>query len=176
MLRLMARKATDIAHQFQQLLYFDVRHIESCRNQSLSGYTGLEPKCHHFRQPIYLIERKAQCFAHIPHRALVMVGRNSCCNRRSVSAIFGEEVLHHLLPPLVLKIDINIRWLVTLFGNKSLEQDLHSPWVNLGNAEAITNGGVGGGTPPLTQNTAISRESHDVIYRQKIRLIAHLCD
>ena len=69
--------------------------------------------------------------------------------RRAVPAVFAVNVLNDLFAALVLKIDIDIRRLVALGRDKTLEQQTHALRIDLGDAQAITHRRIGGAAPAL---------------------------
>ena len=52
----------------------------------------------------------------------------------------------------MLEIDINVGRLVTLSGDEALEQQIATRRIDFGNAEAIADGGIRRGSPPLAEN------------------------
>ena len=60
--------------------------------------------------------------AHIAQGTAGAVGNNGGSQRGAVASIFVVQVLNDLFSALVLEVDIDIRWLVALFGNEALEQ------------------------------------------------------
>ena len=76
----------------------------------------------------------------------------------------------------MLEIDIDIRRLVALSRDESLEQQIHAGGIHLGDAEAIANRGVGGRSPPLAQDADRASESHDVVDGEEVGLVGELLD
>src|SRR3954452_22278055 len=55
----------------------------------------------------------------------------------AVAAIFGIDVLDHLLPPQMLEIHVDIGWLIAGGGDEALEQQVGARRVNGGDAQAV---------------------------------------
>ena len=68
------------------------------------------------------------------------------------AAIFRVDVLDHLLAALMFEIDVDVRRLVAFGRDEAIEQQCRLFRVHLGNPETIANGGIGGRSPPLTEN------------------------
>src|SRR5690606_561501 len=49
-------------------------------------------------------------------------------------------------------------------------------WVDLGDAQAVANGGVGGGPTALAQNAAVACEVHNIVNREEIGLVGQVCN
>ena len=64
---------------------------------------------------------KPHRFADIAHRTARPVGDHRCGQRRAATAVFFIDVLNHFLAPFMLEVHINIRWLIPLPRDKSLE-------------------------------------------------------
>src|SRR5262249_50043728 len=86
----------------------------------------------------------------------------------AVAAVFGVDVLDHLLAPLMLEIDIDVGRLVAGGADKALEQDVDARRIDRGDAETVADDGVGGRAPPLAQDAARPRKPHDVVDGQEI--------
>ena len=52
----------------------------------------------------------------------------------------------------MLEIDIDIGWLAPFGRNETLKQQIGQGRVNIGDADAITDRGIGSRSPALTQN------------------------
>ena len=72
------------------------------------------PPREHAGQPVDLREIEAQRLADVAHRALRPVGDERGGERRAVAAVLRVDVLHHLLAPLVLEVDVDVGRLVAL--------------------------------------------------------------
>jgi hypothetical protein len=65
---------------------------------------------------------KAERPTGVAQRALGAVGDQRRGQRRPLAAVFGVDVLDHLLAPLVLEIDVDVRRLAALLRDEALEQ------------------------------------------------------
>jgi hypothetical protein len=68
--------------------------------------------------------------------------------------------LDHLLAPLMLEIDIDIRQLLVFSGDEALEEQATSYRIDGGDAKHIPDGGVGGRAAALAENTAAAGPSY----------------
>ena len=75
----------------------------------------------------------------------------------AVAAIALVDVLDHLLAPLVLEIDVDVRRLAPLGGDEALEQQVDLGGVDGGDAEAVADGGIGRRAAALAQDAAAAR-------------------
>src|SRR5687768_745366 len=98
------------------------------------------------------VETEAERFADIAHRAAAAIGDHRRGHPRALAAIFSIDVLNHLLAPLVLEIDIDVRRLAAGCGEKSLEQNINLRGVDAGHAEAIADSRVGGRSATLAED------------------------
>ena len=87
---------------------------------------------------------------------------------RMMAAIFVVDVLDHLLAALVLEVDVDVRWLLALLGDETLEQKIDLLGIDLGDLEAVTNDRIGRRATPLAQDALGARKANDVVDGQKI--------
>ena len=78
------------------------------------------------------------------------------------------DILDHLLAPLVLEIDVDVGRLVALGRDEALEQKIEARRIDLGDAEAIADGGIGRRAAALAEDSSRAREAHDVVHGEKI--------
>ena len=90
--------------------------------------------------------------------------------------VFAINVLNDFLAPLMLEVDVDVGWFITLFRDKSFEQHAHAHRVYFGNAEAKAHGRIGRRATTLTQNAVFPGKSYDVLYGQKVVLIIEFAD
>ena len=69
-------------------------------------------------------------------------------------AIGVVDPLDHLLPALVLEVDIDVGRLAPLLGHEALEQEIVLDRIDRGDAEHVADGGVGGRAAALAQDAA----------------------
>ena len=70
------------------------------------------------------ILRQAHDLADFPHGATGSIGDHHSGQGSTVPAIGVVDPLDHLLPPLVLKIHIDVRRLAPFLGHEALEQEI----------------------------------------------------
>ncbi|MNH41822.1 hypothetical protein D3C79_1033920 [compost metagenome] len=75
---------------------------------------AIAPAATAFGQGIDLIGRQTQHTGDITHRASGVIGVDHCGERCAVPAITPEHVLDHFFAPVVLEVDVDVRWLVAL--------------------------------------------------------------
>ncbi len=84
------------------------------------------------------------------------------------------DVLHHLLAPLVLEVDVDVGRLLAVERDEALEQQVVQGGVDLGDAEAEAQGRVRRRSPALAQDAARAGEAHDVVHGQEVGRVVHL--
>ena len=67
----------------------------------------------------------------------------------AVAPVASVDVLHHLLAPLVLEIDVDVGRLLPLLADEALEQQVDLGRIDRGDAEAVAHSRVGRAAPPL---------------------------
>ena len=92
------------------------------------------------------------------------------------AAVFSIDVLDDLFAPLVLEVDVDVRRLVAFGRDEAFEQKIEALGIDLGDAEAIADRRIGGGTAPLAKNVLAAGKAHDVVHGQEIRRVAKLGD
>ncbi len=121
-LRQVARKAHQFARQGDETDEHRTVGIEARLADPLGLYLAAVPPREHAGEPVHLCEVEAQRAADVAHRALRPVGDERGGQRRAVAAVFRVDVLHHLLAPLVLEVDVDVGRLVALLRDEALEQ------------------------------------------------------
>jgi hypothetical protein len=134
------------------------------------------PPGEHAREPIDLREVEAERAADIAHGALRPVGDERRGERRAVAAIFFIDVLHHLLAPLVLEVDVDVGRLVPLPRDEPLEQHAHPRGIDFGDAERVADGRVGRRAAALAEDVLRAGERDDVLDGEEIRLVFQFRD
>ena len=74
----------------------------------------------------------------------------------------------------MLKIYVDIRWLLALHGYKALKQQVHACRINFGDEQAVTDRRIGRRTPTLTKNLLAARKLHNVLYGKEIVFVTQL--
>lgn|GEM_PF-2825858 len=176
MLGQMPRKADQLRGQHQHPVQRRVLRIESGFGKPLWRRHVVAPAATASGQRVDMLGWQAKGLAHVPNRAGEMVGAGHCRQGRPLAPVAIEDVLDHLLAPLVLEVHVDIRRLVALLGNESLEQHAHSGRVQLSDAQCKAHGRVGSRSPALAQDGPTSGEADDVMDRQEVALVLQVLD
>ena len=127
-----------------------------------------------FGQSVDAIQRQAQGLAHFADRRTSAIGNHRRRDSGPLAPVLLIDVLDYFFAPFVLEIDVDVGRLVALAGDEALEQHVHARRVHLGDAEAVTDGGIGGRAAALAQNVAAAGKLHDVVHGQEIGFVAQL--
>src|ERR687897_537823 len=87
---------------------------------------------------------QAHGLADVAHRTAAAIGDDGCGNAGAVAPVTRINVLDHFLAPFMLEIDIDVGRFLAFLGNEALEKKIDRGRVDIGDAEAITDGGIGG--------------------------------
>ena len=177
MLRQVAGETAQGIDQHAQALDRRIRRIETGLGERLRGHGAVaSPGGDRGHERLDLLEAETECLADITHRAAGPVGDHGRGQGRTVAAVLPVDVLDDLFAAPVLEIDVDVRRLVALPGDEALEQQVHPGRVDLGDAEAIADRGVGGGAASLAQDALPAGVAHDVPDGQEIGLVTQLRD
>ncbi len=94
----------------------------------------------------------------------------------AMAAITAIDILHHLLAPRMLEVDIDIRRLQPLLGNEALEQQIDLGRIDRGDAEHIAHGRIRRRSPALAEDVLRARIAHDVVHGQEIMRVVEFGD
>ena len=114
------------------------------------------------------IVRQAENLGRLADRRARAIGRHRGGEAGALAPVAPVDVLDHLLAPLVLEVDIDIGGLVALGRDEALEQKIEARRVDLGDPEAVANGGIGRRAAALAEDALLSREAHDVMHGEKV--------
>ncbi len=89
----------------------------------------------------------------------------------ALTAVFAVDVLDDLLAPLVFEIDVDVGRLAPLGRDEALEQEVGAVGIDLGDAEAEADRGIGRRAAALAENFLRAREAHDVVDGEEIRRV-----
>ncbi len=81
------------------------------------------------------------------------------------------DVLDHLLAPLVLEIDVDIGRFVARVGDEALEKQVRAGGVDLGDAERVADGRIGGRAAALVEDALLAGVAHDVLDGEEKRRV-----
>ncbi len=146
--------------------------LRQLRNQH---HVGVEPALL-FGEGIDQRLVEPQRLADIADGAFAAISHHHRRQRGAVMAVFVVDVLDHLLAPLVLEIDVDVRWLIAFAADETLEQQVGALGVDLGHIQAITDRRIGGRAAALAQDVLLARETHNVVHRQKVHLVLEFGD
>ena len=117
---------------------------------------------------ILLSLRESQGAGHVAHRDPPAVGDHIGDLSGVVTAVLVIDVLDDLFALIRLDVDVDIGWPVAGRRQETLEQQLVGHRIDRGDAEGITDCGVGRRSPALAQNVVLPAESGDVVDHQEI--------
>ena len=118
----------------------------------------------------------AERLADVADGAAPAIGDDRGRQRGPLARVLAIDVLNDLLAPLVLEIDVDVRRLVALLRDETLDQGLHALGIDLGNTQAEADDGIGGRAAALAQDADAAGMAHDVVDRQEIRFVTQLGD
>src|SRR5690606_34313340 len=125
------------------------------------------PPGHRFSEMINQCWFHTQCLTYIADGATTAVGNHRRGKRGTLAAVFIVNVLDNFFTALVLEINIDIRWLIALFGNKALKQNIDLTWRYFGNKQAIADHRIGCRAAPLTENILCPCKFDNVMHGEK---------
>src|SRR5205814_3055823 len=124
-------------------------------------HAALRPAPQHAGQRADGIVGESKRLADFANRAAAAITDDRGGEIGVITAVALVDVLNHLLAPFVFEIDIDVGRFLALFGDEALEQQIDLRGVYLGDAEAITDDGIGGRSAPLAQDSLGAREVDD---------------
>ncbi len=122
------------------------------------------------------VERQPQRLADVADRGAAAIGDDRRGQAGPLAAVFFVDVLQHLLAPLVLEVDVDVRRFVPLAADEPLEQQVAGRRVDRRDAQGEADGRVGRRAAALAQNVPRAGEADQVPDREKVRLVAQLAD
>ena len=134
------------------------------------------PPLHVLGEAVHELGREAQGLAHLAHGAAAAVADDLGGQGGAVPAVAAVDVLEHLLAPLVLEVDVDVRRLVPLLGQEALEEQVDAIGVDGGDAQAVADRRVRGRAASLAQDPLAPREAHDVVHGEEVRRVVELLD
>ena len=159
MLGEVARKAEQLLRQLEAAGEQRVGGIESCLTHIVFGEGGIAQAPDGGGERGHGILRQAQRLADLAHRRAAAIGDHGGGDAGAVTAVAAIDILDHLLAALVLEIDVDVRRFFPLRRDEALEQEVDLGRIDIGDAEAIADGGVGRRAAPLAENVARARHS-----------------
>ncbi len=105
---------------------------------------------------------------HLPQRGPGTVGDHVRHLRGPVAAVALVDVLDHLLPALVLDVEVDVGRSVALGREEAFEQQAERNRVGLGDPERVTDRAVRRAPPPLAVDVGATAELDDVVQQQEV--------
>ncbi len=99
---------------------------------------------------------EAKGLADLADRRAAAIGDDGGGDAGALAAVFAVDVLDHLLAPLVLEIDVDVGRLAPLRRDEALEQEVGAVGIDLGDAEAEADGGIGRRAAALAEDVSAS--------------------
>ena len=178
MLREMARELEDLLDEMVEPADLGIVGIEASVDQPLLFVGRGIGAPHRAREARGDVFRDAQRLADLAHRA----ARAEVDHRRgdagTVAAIAFIDVLHHLLAPLVLEIDVDIGRLRAFLGDEAREQQVVLRGIDRGYAEQETDDRIGGRAAALAQDRRQlgAGEADEIVDGEEIVSVVLLAD
>jgi len=116
---------------------------------------------------------EAEDFGHFPEGGARAVGDDVGGHGGTARAVFFEDVLNDELAAVAGgKVDVDVGPRAAVFGKEALEEQAAADGVDVGNAEGVADGGVGGGAAALAEDAVAFGEVHDVVDDEEVALEA----
>jgi len=94
----------------------------------------------------------------------------------AVPAVAAVDILHHLLAPRMLEIDVDVGRLQPLLGNEALEQQVDLGRIDRGDIQHVADGRVRRRAPALAEDFLAARVKNDVVHGEKVMRVFQLSD
>jgi hypothetical protein len=127
-------------------------------------------------QPAGDILRQPESLADFADGTAAAIADDGADDGGAVAAIPVIDVLDHLLAALVLEIHIDVGRLVAAGGDEAFEQQIMLGGIDGGDAEDVTNGGIGRRAPALAENALRARETDDLVDGEEIWRVGQFLD
>jgi len=114
------------------------------------------------------VVREAEDFGCFADRRACAIGDHCGGKASALAPIVIIDILDHLFAPLVLEVDVDVRWLVAFGRDEALEQKIEIRGIDLSDPKAIADGGIGRGAAALTEDSLRTREAHDVVHGEEV--------
>ena len=119
---------------------------------------------------------QAEGLADLADGRAAAIGDHGGGDAGALAAVFAVDILNDLLAPLVLEIDVDVGRLAPLRRDEALEQQIGAVGIDLGDAEAEADGGIGRRAAALAEDFLRAREAHDVVDGEEIGRVGELRD
>ena len=173
-LRQMAREAGDRARKRADLLDALVARIEpGAREVGLAVAAAAPDRGGQRTDGVFA---QAEGLADLADRRTAAVADDGRRDTGALAAVFAVDILDHLLAPLVFEIDVDVGRLAPLRRDEALEQEVGAVGIDLGDAEAEADRGIGGRAAALAEDALAAREAHDVVDGEEVGRVGKLRD
>src|SRR5208283_5823826 len=99
------------------------------------------------------VVREAENLGRLADRRTRAIGRHSGGQSGAFAPVAPVDVLDHLLAPFVLEVDVDVRRLVAFRRYEALEKEIEARRIDLGDAEAEADCGIGRRAAALAQDS-----------------------
>ncbi len=176
MLRQMPGKFDQLAGEFDRELDHRVLRIEPGL-PDLVFVEALAPASpHRIGQRGGHVLGQPQRLADVADRAARPVVDHGGDDGGAVPAVAPVDILHHLLAPRMLEIDVDVGRLQPFLGNEALEQKIDLGRIDRGHIEHIADGRVGRRSPALAEDVLRARITDDIVHGEKIMRVVEFSD
>ncbi len=162
------RKADQLARQLQRQPQPAVLQVEVQLLGVLLLHPVLRPAPHLAGQHPGHVLGQPHHLADVADRAARLEAHDRAAQRRPVPAVALVDPLDHLLAPLALEVDVDVRRLAPLGRDEPLEQQPGPHRVDRGDAQHVADRGVGGRAAPLAQDVLGAGVADDAVHRQEV--------
>ena len=176
MLGEMAGKADQFAGERERLGKARIGRIESGAARMLVRDRLRRPAPQRAGERADRVLRQAENLADLADGAAPAIADHGRGKPRALASVTGIDVLDHLLAPLVLEIDVDVGRLAPFGRDEALEQKIRALGIDLGDAEAVADGGVRGGAAALAENALRAGKPHDVMHGEEIGRVVQFAD
>src|SRR5690606_19717560 len=158
----------EAAHMLGEVARKAAQHLDHLEHLGKDRIVGIEAEIAQILEierrtptPMQLVEGRyrvvgnAEDLCRLADGAYRAIGKDIGGEAGVLAAIFGIDISHHLLAPLMLEIDVDIGWFVALGGNEASEDQRVVSRVDLGDAEAETDTGIGRRAASLAHDFAL---------------------
>ena len=137
--------------------------VEPQRVVEGAGLEGHQPG-----DAVHVAVAHAEGAAHVPERGLGPQGTEGDYLRHPVVAVAVDDVMEHLVPPVVLEVQVDVGHLLALQVEEPLEDQPVLQRIDVGYAQAVEGHAGGGAAPHAEQYVVAAHEADDVPHHQEI--------
>ena len=152
MLRQVAREAVDLGGQRRDLAHARAVRIEAAALDRVRRHGAAAAAPDRRGQRADGVFGQAEGLADLADRRAAAIGDDGGGDAGAFAAVFAVDILNDLLAPLVLEIDVDVGRLAPLRRDEALEQQVGAVGIDLGDAEAEADRGIGGRAAALAQD------------------------